>query len=308
MRVLIADADTPRAERVETVVRLQWPDAECARVTDGWQLVERALRSDVDLILVDPGLVYAERRQLVRDVRRVSSVAMVLLLHRAGEADRLEFGKLGATDYVLSPFSPVELLTRARAALHLVEVSERGDGVAERRLRWSDGYLSIDFARARVWVSRAPVTLAPAEFRLLAELVLNAGRTISERSLLRLVLDEDDANATESLRVFLRRLSEQIEEDPDHPRYLVEDRGVGYRFVRATPLGRTRWYVLPAAEPVAEDTSEEVARVLNFARKAERKLKLVAAAGQTRDAVLPSAGPIAPLIPLPTRSALALVH
>lgn len=277
MRALIADTNLSRIERVETTLRLHWPGVTCDRVADGWKVVEAALGAEVDLIVLDPHLPYTAGGQLLRDLRRVSPVALVLLLHRESEADRIELGKLGSIDYVVDTFCPLEFLARTEAALYLATLDDRGVRAGERRLRWSDGYLSIDFTRSRAWISRAPLTLAPAEFRLLTHLVLNAGRVVSDRALLSLVLGKAGAGATECLEVFLRRIREQIEPDPDEPRYLVAERGLGYRFVRATPLGRTRWYVLPGPEasPAEPEPAEEVAQVLQFARRQDHVLTLL---------------------------------
>lgn len=265
MRMLVADADSTRVERVEMILRLRWPDARITRATDGWQALETVLGSELALVVVNPRLRYAENRSLLRDVRRISPVPIVLLVAQPGEADRIDFGKLGAVDYVVAPPSPVELLTRVEAAMHLASSSDTLTSAAERRLRWSDGYLSIDFARSRAWLCRAPVTLAAAEFRLLSHLVLNVGKVVSERCLLRLVLGHDRAEASDCLGVFVRRLRDEIEPDPDAPRYIVEERGAGYRFVRA-PLRRSRWSVLPTAEPasLSDAESDGYARVLTF--------------------------------------------
>lgn len=273
MRILIADADARRAARAESSLILHWPEAEFPRVSTGHAAVEAALRADLDLILLDPRLAYSERRNLARDLHRVGSVGMVLLLDCSDEADSIEFSRLGAIDYVVSPFSPIELVARCRAALQLARIDVSGRD-AERPLRWSDGYLSIDFARQRVWINRATVTLAPAEFRVLSHLVLTAGRFTTERALLRLVLGKEGTPWPACLGVFIRRLREQIEPDPDAPRYLVDEPRLGYRFVRATSLGRTHWDVGPVA--VAREPSQEVARVLSFAARSQWKPKLVA--------------------------------
>lgn len=273
MRILIADADSRRAERVERSLRLHWPEAAFPRVSTGHAAVEAALRADLDLVLLDPCLAYSGHRHLTRDLRRVGGVAMILLLNDPDEANAIELPRLGSTDYVVSPFSPIELVTRCRAAMQLARIDDSAR-VAERQLRWSDGYLSIDFARRRAWVNRAPISLAPTEFRLLSHLVLTAGRFTTERDLLRLILGKDGAPAIGSLSVFMRRLREQVESDPDAPRYLIEEPGLGYRFVRATSLGRTRWDVGPL--PFAEEASREVARVLSFAARRQWKPRLVA--------------------------------
>jgi two-component system KDP operon response regulator KdpE len=230
--VLIAPAGPTQAERIEATLRIPWPDAELRRVENGWRAIEAARDEDLDLIVLDQRVPYWPAGDALRDLRRVTSAPLVLLTRDLRRLDDLAGRSARALEYVLLPFSPIELLARCRAVLRDARRRPRLAPGRDRPCRYDDGFLAIDFARKRAWIAREPVLLTAVEIDLLGCLVANAGRVVSHRALLAWVLGGDSREATDYLWTFIRRLRARIDPDPDAPGYVVPERGIGYRFAR----------------------------------------------------------------------------
>ena len=132
----------------------------------------------------------------------------------------------GADDYLTKPFSAEELLARIRVALRHAahERSRQPDAIVS-------GSLVIDLAGRLVSRSGEEIKLTATEFRLLAYLATNAGRVLTHQAILSHVWDPADADHLEYLRVYIRQLRKKLEQDPEHPRIILNEPGIGYRFV-----------------------------------------------------------------------------
>jgi len=230
LSALIVEDDGEIADLIELTLQMQWPGGSCSRVGDGQSAVTLARSQDPDLILLDLGLPTMDGFDVIKEIRRFSAVPLVVVTGRGEEVERVRGLELGADDYVVKPFSPLELLARTKAILRRCHNQiELGSG----QPNFDDGYLAIDFARHQAAIERKRIYLTATEFRVLAFLVQNRGFVVSHRSLLAKVWGHEYEDATDYLRVYVRRLREKIEPDPDVPRYLVTERGVGYRFVQS---------------------------------------------------------------------------
>jgi two-component system KDP operon response regulator KdpE len=150
-----------------------------------------------------------------------------MLTARGEENDRVRGLELGADDYVTKPFSPRELVSRVRAVLRRVEPPKGGGGEAIQ----VDDRLRIDFDRHEIFVNNELVKLRPTEYRLLYHLVQNAGWVVSHDQLLAKVWGYEYQSETHYLRLYVNYLREKLESDPRDPKYILTERGVGYRFV-----------------------------------------------------------------------------
>lgn len=229
LKTLIVEDDRDIAELVELTLQMQWPGGSCLRASDGARGLTSAREEDPDLVLLDLGLPEMDGFDVLREIRRFSSVPLIVITARGDEMERVRGLELGADDYVVKPFSPLELLARAKAILRRCDQDASG-GV--HLAKFDDGYLSLDFPRHRAWVGQSPVYLTATEFKLLAHLVRNRGFVVPHRALLAKVWGHEYEDATDYLRVYIRRLREKIEPNPDVPRYLQTERGIGYRFVQ----------------------------------------------------------------------------
>jgi two-component system KDP operon response regulator KdpE len=179
-----------------------------------------------DAVILDVMLPEMDGYEVLRAIRNVSTVPVVMLTVRADEADKVRGLELGADDYVTKPFSQRELLSRVRAVLRRAELP-----APPRRARVVvDDRLTIDFDRREVIVEGKPVSLRPTEYRLLYHLVANAGRVLTHETLLAKVWGHEYRDEDQYVRLYVTYLRQKIERDPRHPEYILNERGLGYRF------------------------------------------------------------------------------
>jgi len=180
-----------------------------------------------DLVLLDVMLPDIDGFEVLRLIREISTIPVIMLTARGEEDDRVKGLELGADDYVTKPFSPRELVSRVKAVLR------RGDSItpgAKSDEIVIDDRLKIDFGRREVFVNGELVKLRPTEYRLLYHLVTNAGWVMTYDQLLSKVWGYEYRDETHYVRLYINYLRQKIEEDPANPKYILTERGIGYRF------------------------------------------------------------------------------
>jgi DNA-binding response OmpR family regulator len=190
---------------------------------DGLRALDLVEQGSLDLVVLDLRLPDMDGYEVCRRIRELSSVPVIMLTARAEEQDKVRGLRAGADDYVTKPFSAEELLARVEAVLRRSE----GAHAAGTATFEHDG-LRIDFDERHVSVGGREVELTASEYRLLSELVLNAGRVMVHDELLHRVWGTGYEGASELLHTAIRRLRRKIEADPGSPRYIVTKRGIGY--------------------------------------------------------------------------------
>jgi DNA-binding response OmpR family regulator len=178
-----------------------------------------------DLIILDVMLPETDGFELCRQIRRDEELAgapVLFVTARSEEADRVLGLELGGDDYIVKPFSPRELVARVKAHL-------RRSSQADALPQIESGPLRIDRSSHRAYLHGRELSLTGTEFRLLEFLVAHAGRAFSRDQLLNEVWSEQRFVTPRTVDVHVRRLREQIEEQPEQPRLLTTLRGVGYR-------------------------------------------------------------------------------
>ena len=178
-----------------------------------------------DLVVLDVNMPGLDGFETLAELRRFSEVPVIMLTVQAGEQDRIRGLDLGADDYVAKPFSPAELVSRAQAVLRRFRAPASGALVRV------DDALQIDFAAREVIVQGERVKLRPTEWRLLYHLVKNAGWLMTHELILTKVWGPEYVGQDNYVRLYVTYLRKKIEPDPAHPRYILTERGVGYRFV-----------------------------------------------------------------------------
>jgi two-component system, OmpR family, KDP operon response regulator KdpE len=178
-----------------------------------------------DVLIVDLGLPDQDGIELIKSVRTWSPAPVIVLSARIAESQRLAAFEAGADDYVIKPFSALELLARVRAALRRHVRGELPRGILEL------GDLSIDLSR-RVVQRRGggEIRLTPLEHRILETMARHRDRVVTHSQLMREVWGPNRAD-TRSLRVFITTLRKKLELDPARPTHIVTELGVGYRLV-----------------------------------------------------------------------------
>ncbi len=205
-------------------------DLEGYRVIEaenGMQAVERVRDDLPDLVALDVMMPQMDGFEALRLIREVSNVPVIMLTVNADEDSRVKGLDLGADDYVTKPFSPREFASRIRAVLRRFEAASPID----KGMIVVDDDLQIDLNTRHVIVRGEAIKLRPIEFKLLYHLVTNAGWTIPHETLLAKVWGHEYRDETHYLRLYITYLRQKIETDPAHPKYILTERGVGYRFM-----------------------------------------------------------------------------
>ena len=224
-RILVVD-DEPRMIKFIRL-NLEHDGFDVVEASDGLAALKQVRDSLPDLVLLDVAMPELDGFETLRLLREITAAPVIMLTARGEEDDRVRGLELGADDYVTKPFSPRELVSRVKAVLRRTETTPP----AEKSTLTVDDRLNINFDRREVLVDGQPVKLRPTEFRLLYHLVNNAGWVVPHDQLLAKVWGYEYREETHYLRLYINYLRQKLEEDPANPRYILTERGVGYRFV-----------------------------------------------------------------------------
>lgn len=196
---------------------------------DGEQALKILQREKPNLIILDlmlPGLSGLEICRILRERPDTSHLPILILTAKAGEADKVVGLEMGADDYLAKPFSPREMVARVRAILRRAEVTATADGQS----LYEKGPLHIDFSTYEVFVRGKTIKLTLKEFELLRFLVQNPSRVLSRDQLLDRVWGGETFVTPRTVDVHIRRLRKAIEKDDRKPKWILTQRGVGYKF------------------------------------------------------------------------------
>lgn len=224
MHVLVVEDDLPTMKLISFLLK----DAgyQVSNVYDGANLLPFLEQHRPDLVLLDVELPKANGFDLCRAIRNVSNVPIIFLTGRADLADRVQGLHIGADDYLTKPFEPAELLARVNAVLR-----RRDADLLAMSTRLSIGSLTLDPLMYTVILGEGRfVALTPIEFRLLHYLVRNPGRIMTSGHILSNVWGYKHGDDSNLVAVYMRRLRNKIETDPDRPQYIITIRHLGYRF------------------------------------------------------------------------------
>jgi DNA-binding response OmpR family regulator len=220
-RILVVD-DEPRYLRL-LEANLLTMEYVVFTAADGEEALESFSANPVDLVLLDVLLPHMDGFEVCQRIRQFSNVPIIMLTAKGEEQDRVRGLDVGADDYLVKPFSVMELLARVRAVLRRAQVTETG----QDRF-FTHGNLRIDFARAEVWQGDQPINLSATEYRLLLQFTHNIGKVLSAEELLTGVWGPEYRNDKEILWVTIARLRQKVEEDPHVPKHIATRSGLGY--------------------------------------------------------------------------------
>ncbi len=219
--LLVVD-DEPQIRRVlqATLSHAGYEVVEAKSAEEG---IERLLRERPHLILLDFNLPDMSGPEACRKIRLSFAGPVIMVTVRNSERDKIEALDSGADDYVVKPFVMGELLARVRAAL-------RRSSPEQPLPRIQTPELSVDVEKRAVDVRGDRIHLTPREFDVLRLLVTEAGKPLTYRRILQTLWGPDYGEETENLRVVVNQLRKKIEKDPAHPRFILTEHSVGYRF------------------------------------------------------------------------------
>lgn len=221
-KVLVVD-DEPRYVRLMEV-NLTSAGYQVLKAYDGQQAVETVAEKKPDLVLLDVMMPVMDGFAACQRIREFSTVPIIIISAKGEEQDRVHGLDLGADDYILKPFSAMELLARVRAVLRRAQLS----GISTQQAIFTHGNLKIDLAKAEVFKDDRMVFLSATEYRLLLQFAHNLGKILTAEDLLVNVWGPEYRDDKEILWVSISRLRQKLEDDPRTPKHIVTRSGLGY--------------------------------------------------------------------------------
>jgi two-component system KDP operon response regulator KdpE len=220
-RVLVVDDEPETLKYVGANLKAR--GFEVVTAADGSEALKQATEDIFDLVLLDITMPGPDGFAVCQALRQDSNVPIIMLSARGQEKDKVRALDLGADDYLTKPFGIEELLARVRSTLRR---SQHDPSTAGPLVI---GELAINFAERRVTRGGEEVKLTPTEYALLVQLARSAGKVLSHAMLLQRVWGPEYGEESDYLWAYMRRLRRKLEAEPDHPRYLLTEPGVGYR-------------------------------------------------------------------------------
>lgn len=225
MKILIIDDDPDIVEAITLSFRLQWPEAQICS-DNGKEAVEKFSSFIPDVVLLDIALPNTDGFRILQKIREHSDVPVLMISARGEEVDKVRGLELGADDYITKPFGYRELSARIKAVLRrsqmLPAVSAGG--------KFEAGPIVVDYSKHQVYAQGRQVKLTPIEYKLLYQLTRNAGQVLLHDQLLTRIWGPEYLGELDYLRIYIRRLREKLEPNPQQPEYILTERGLGYRF------------------------------------------------------------------------------
>ncbi len=221
IQILVVD-DEPRYLKLVSY-NLKAAGYEVITATTGEEAMSLVAGKSPDLIILDIRLPGIDGYEVCTRIREFSSVPIIMLTAKGEEREKVQGLRLGADDYVTKPFGAEELMARVETVLRRGRMAEV---TAPSVL--TIGELAIDFVQRKVEMKGQELSLSPTEYRLLKCLAVNADRIIIREELQEKVWGPEYREHYEGLRVYIRRLRQKIEKDPNHPAYILTKPGVGY--------------------------------------------------------------------------------
>ena len=223
MKILLIEDEPDIARVVALTLMLKWGEASLITTCYGKKGVELVKKESPDLVILDLGLPDIDGIEVLQQIHSFSDTLVVILTVRGEEDNKLKGLLEGADDYILKPFWPKELVARMKALIRRRETTKAMARVATKRL-------SVDFANQIVNVDDKSLRMGPDQYDLFYILVKNKGVGVSKQTLLKQVFPEKE-NDTRIVDVFINRIREQLEENPNNPGIIIDDGTTGYKFV-----------------------------------------------------------------------------
>jgi two-component system, OmpR family, KDP operon response regulator KdpE len=219
--VLVVEDD--RALRQALAINLRARQYDVTAVDDGTAALAAAASHPPDVVILDLGLPDMDGNEVIQGLRGWSQAPIIVLSARTTQGDKVVALDVGADDYMTKPFGMDELLARLRAALR------RAGSDPDAPVVETDSF-TIDLATKQASTPAGPVHLTPTEWHLLEVLIRHEGKLVPRRDLLQEVWGPAYETETNYLRVYMAQLRRKLEADPSHPRHLITEPGMGYRF------------------------------------------------------------------------------
>ena len=224
LRALIIEDDAEIIEAVSLCLQLRWPEVVLASAMEGWKGIRELEAEAFDIVILDINLPDMDGFEVLSKVRAFSDVPVIILTVRGRERERAKGLEMGADDYIVKPFSPIDLVARVNAVLRRAQLPK----LSGEQPSLVQGDISLNLTSHEASLRGERIGLTPTEYRLLYVLMKSSGRTVNTKQILREVWGEGQVDS-ESLRTYIRRLREKLKDVP--PQMILTDHGEGYRFI-----------------------------------------------------------------------------
>lgn len=225
MNILIIEDDHEIVEFVSLAFKVGWPGTKLDSTSLGEEGIGLAEKVSPDVILLDLGLPDVSGFEVLRQIRLFSMVPIIILTVRADETDIAKGLEGGADEYVVKPFGQIELLARVRAVL-------RARGSLGEESSVVCGPFRFSYSMHKLRYNGKEINLTITEGLILHQLAINAGKVVAHSSLAKKVWGEYYPGAADSLKVYIRRLREKLEDDPSQPQLILTKPSIGYFLAR----------------------------------------------------------------------------
>jgi DNA-binding response OmpR family regulator len=236
VKAVVIDDSPEIVDIVSLCFKLRWPAVEIFAAHEGGKGLDLVQAQNPDIVILDLGLPDVDGYEICKQIRAFSDVPIVILTVRDSDTDVVRGLELGADDYVVKPFSHIELLARVRSVLR----RSQGMVMAESEPAFVSDRLLVDFQSREVFVDGEAVVLTPIEFSLLRHLVRNARSVVTYEALLSRVWGESYLDATQVLKVHIHHLRRKLGKALGDPEVIVTQRGVGYKFMTPSQSQRPK--------------------------------------------------------------------
>jgi two-component system, OmpR family, response regulator VicR len=224
MKLLIIEDEKSIIDAISVAFEFRWPDVQVTYSTTGKKGVRMVKEASPDIVILDLNLPDISGFEVLKEIRKFSTVPVIILTVRSDDEDMLKGLEAGADDYIIKPFNYMTLLARVRAVLRRTEAipfTGKHDNAVNARLK-------IDFVNQKVKVDNRLIKLTPVEYKMLALLVKNRDQVVPYKIIMDEVWGKDFSGETENIRIYVRRLHKKLGDNP--PNMIVNKRGAGYMF------------------------------------------------------------------------------
>jgi two-component system response regulator VicR len=225
MKVLIIEDDREIVEIITLAFEIRWPGVTLVNTHLGNKGIELVESENPDVIILDLGLPDTNGFDVLKEIRTFSDIPVMILTVRGEESDVVKGLEWGADDYMVKPFRQLELLSRVKALTRRSTNINRDKAIVHGDLNYNPSVRQLFRGDHEIMLTRTEGTI-------LYQLMRNAGQVVTHSGLAEAVWGEDYPDAVDSLRVYIRRLREKIENNPDNPEIIITKTGVGYMLAK----------------------------------------------------------------------------
>lgn len=231
MKVLIIDRKSDLVKHITFCLQIRYSDLEVVVAHDTDSGISIIESESPDLVFLGCTLPAMDCTGMIGEIRDFSDVGLILVTGlETTDMERAEYLDAGADECIEMSFSPIEVLSRVKALMRRID----GGGFHRDRVFMLGEDLLVNFGTHEVFVCGKRVKLTPTEYKLLCELVRNAGRVLPHKLLLEKVWSPEYTDDLTLIKKYIYRLRHKIEANPNEPQLLLSERGVGYRFAKQT--------------------------------------------------------------------------